>query len=73
MKIEGKIKYDQNFVTICTGDAIYQIARNNPAAWSMRRIGEVAGDGVHVVTPELYVKIESECTESGWIEIPDEA
>lgn len=72
MRIEGKMKYDQNFVTVCTGDAIYQIARNNPAAWGVRRISETAGDGVHTVTPEVYAEIEAECTETGWTNIPNE-
>lgn len=69
MKIVGKFKEDNNFITVferSTG-TIFTIARAT-GDWGSRKIGDTAFVG-GTITQEAFDRLEAECEEFGEFEI----
>jgi len=68
MKITGKFKKDQNFITVFANNTVYTIARNT-GDWGFRKVGDYTGYGK--LTQEIYDKWVSECESEGDFELSD--
>ena len=67
MKIKGKYKTDQNFITICSAGTIYTIARNSGQVGSVA-IGEYVFHGGKL-TQKGYDQILSTCDQQGEFDV----
>ena len=67
MKITGKYKVDQNFITVYCDNTVYTIARNTGDGGSVK-VGERTFMG-QILTQEAYDKWASECEKEGTFEL----
>lgn len=67
MKITGKYKKDDNFITVYCDNTIYTIAINT-GDWGSVSVGQKTAMG-QILTQETYDKWDSECTEVGTFEL----
>lgn len=66
-RVTGKYKVDQNFITIYSGNAVYDIARKT-REWGCLKVGERAACGM-ILDQETYDKWVSECTKEGTFDL----
>lgn len=67
MKITGKYKVDQNFISIYTNNAVYDIARKT-REWGCLKVGERAACGI-IYDQETHERYMNECTKEGTFDL----
>lgn len=69
MKIKGKYKTDDNFISVYTENTLYTLAHNS-SDWGCVKVGERSATG-HILNRETFEKWKAECTKEGTFELSE--